>query len=494
MADNDYTSLLGRRDQSWSQIAATLLQDQQKKNKKQKKRQRRALIGGMLLSAWDNNQLANVSRNLREADNDRQYEIADATQKWDAYSKFVEVDKKVVEKGDIDVNKPDTLNTYFLEQAEAAFNKVNDDFDTRYAGRNDRYAIRENEITDIAKKLQADHLQKRKQIESAQNIDVYKGINRPYLTKEEFTKPWNEYYRAKESRVSDPSELSAVHKLFGLVGPARTRRLSLDRKMENYRNQINTLNKAYDSLVSPTPIGDIKRFYNPDAIQFTESEAILYLDKIFTGEANQVLKRSIQNAVREKVPEDDLNTAIAEDRISDTVLNSIILARSYDFDLSKEKREQLGKDFDKAWSARTGKSIDEIATLNVKDKEVYDDERYVYVERGMGLEPEDQIKLREALVSIKAEELKGADKDINIIAYNQAIVENSTVSEKTKFAVSQFERIREDSNRYQLWLKRWDVYDQFLNDEGTKDLETGKTNYFIHLYNEIELALEAKTQ
>ena len=127
MADNDYTSLLGRRVQSWSQIAATLLQDQQKKNKKQKKRQRRALIGGMLLSAWDNNQLANVSRNLREADNDRQYEIADATQKWDAYSKFVEVDKKVVEKGDIDVNKPDTLNTYFLEQAEAAFNKVNDD-------------------------------------------------------------------------------------------------------------------------------------------------------------------------------------------------------------------------------------------------------------------------------------------------------------------------------------------------------------------------------
>ena len=92
------------------------------------------------------------------------------------------------------------------------------------------------------------------------------------------------------------------------------------------------------------------------------------------------------------------------------------------------------------------------------------------------------------------EELKGADKDLNIIAYNQAIVEDSTVSEKTKFAVSQFERIREDSNRYQLWLKRWDVYDQFLNDEGTKDLETGKTNYFIHLFDELELALKAKTQ
>ena len=101
---------------------------------------------------------------------------------------------------------------------------------------------------------------------------------------------------------------------------------------------------------------------------------------------------------------------------------------------------------------------------------MYDDERYVYVDRGMGLEPEDQIKLREALVSIKAEELKGADKDLNIIAYNQAIVEDSTVSEKTKFAVSQFERIREDSNRYQLWLKRWDVYDQFLNDEGVLEV------------------------
>jgi hypothetical protein len=495
MADKDYTSLLGRRNQSWTQIAAELLQEQKNKNKKQKRRQRQALIGGLLLSAWDNSKLSNAARNLREADNDKQYDIADATQKWEAYSKFVEADKKIKSSGDI---KEGATNPYFLELAEIEFNQTNPDFDTRYAGRDDRYSIRTEQIKNVAEVLQTDHINKRNNIQSAQNIDLYKGINRPYLTREEFIKPWNEYYRAKESRLSDPSELSAVHSLFGLVGPAKSRRVALDNRMESYQTQINALNKAYNDLVTPTELSKIQRFYNPDAISFSREEAVLYLEKMFAGQADQTLKRSLQNEIRSTIStaDDPATLDKIEDRITETALNSTILAGTYDFDLSKAKREQLGNDFDKAWSARTGKSIDDIAKLNPNEKEVYDGERYVHIEKGMGREPENLIKLREAIVSIKAEKLNannlGVEPNLDIILYHQKVIDDLTTSTKDQWVVSEFDRIYSLPSLYQIWLERWDVKDDALNPTGVNSLATGKKNYFIHLYNELEIAQQSK--
>ena len=99
MAADDYTSLLGRSNQSWGELAGTLLAEQKGKNKKAKSKQRKALVAGLLLSAWDNKKVNNVIRNLKEADVDKQYDIAEATSKWDAYNTFVTEDRGYVAAG-----------------------------------------------------------------------------------------------------------------------------------------------------------------------------------------------------------------------------------------------------------------------------------------------------------------------------------------------------------------------------------------------------------
>ena len=95
----DYTSLLGKSDQSWKQIATALLSEQQSKNKKSKRKQRRALVGALALSAWDNNKLNNVIRNLEDAKVDEQFAIAKATTNWEAYNTFISEDRKFMEAG-----------------------------------------------------------------------------------------------------------------------------------------------------------------------------------------------------------------------------------------------------------------------------------------------------------------------------------------------------------------------------------------------------------
>ena len=92
----DYTSLLGRSDQSWSDIASILLTEEKKKTKKARRKQRRALIGGLLLSAWDSNKINKVVKNLQDADVDKQFDIAEATSNWESYNNFVIEDKQYI--------------------------------------------------------------------------------------------------------------------------------------------------------------------------------------------------------------------------------------------------------------------------------------------------------------------------------------------------------------------------------------------------------------
>ena len=108
----DYTSLLGRSDQSWSDVASILLTEEKSKSKKGRRRQKRALIGGLLLSAWDSSKINKVVKNLQDADVDKQYDIAEATQKWDNYNEFITNDKQFILAGG-EPKEKDEVNEYF---------------------------------------------------------------------------------------------------------------------------------------------------------------------------------------------------------------------------------------------------------------------------------------------------------------------------------------------------------------------------------------------
>ena len=146
----DYTSLLGKSDQSWKQIATALLSEQQSKNKKAKRKQRRALVGALALSAWDNNKLNNVIRNLEDAKTDNQYQIADATVKWENYNMFITDDKGFIAAGG-EPEKAEEINEYFKTVAAVNFNSANPNFEELYKNRANRHVEREEGINKLAK-------------------------------------------------------------------------------------------------------------------------------------------------------------------------------------------------------------------------------------------------------------------------------------------------------------------------------------------------------
>ena len=164
-----YTDLLGG-NQTFAQVATSLLQDQRSKNKKDRKRQKQALLAGALLSAFDYNKLNNVAKNLDQAANDKQFDIANKAQEWEAYSAYVQDDKQYKQAGgkqsikDAEGNDQEVLNEYFKSKSTLIFNELNPNFDAQYAGRSDRLSARQQEIERVAKQLEEQHLNNMKNI------------------------------------------------------------------------------------------------------------------------------------------------------------------------------------------------------------------------------------------------------------------------------------------------------------------------------------------
>ena len=161
-----YTDLLGG-NQTFAQVATSLLQDQRSKNKKDRRRQKQALIAGALLSAFDYNKLNKVAQNLDQAAVDKQFDIANKAQEWEAYSAYVQDDKQYKLAGgkqksiiDAEGKEQAVINPYFKSKATLVFNELNPNFDTQYAGRSDRLSSRQVEIERVAKMMEKQHLEK----------------------------------------------------------------------------------------------------------------------------------------------------------------------------------------------------------------------------------------------------------------------------------------------------------------------------------------------
>ena len=407
----DYTSLLGKSDQSWKQIATALLSEQQSKNKKAKRKQRRALVGALALSAWDNSKLNNVIRNLEDAKTDNQYQIADATVKWENYNKFITDDKGFIAAGG-EPEKAEEINEYFKTVAAVNFNSANPNFEELYKNRANRHAEREEGINKIAKVLQADHLKKRNELKNTQAIT---GKSSPiYLTKEEFLKPYEDHYRAKQRRATDPSELGAVHQLFGLVGPGRKRRKALDAKIAGYEKIIKGYS-IYDTLLD-LPINSApKAYYNPNDIGYTEADIVRLVE---TTVENDSLQRLLVTKARKMIVTngivDNANTALNEDTISDTQLQALLINTTVDFEKATIQAKQYKEEFADIWLVRrketdlpfTTTEIDEgDGTIRIerkainKDKfDLYEDEEDIYVAQKLGLYDENTVALQNALL------------------------------------------------------------------------------------------------
>ena len=473
MAADDYTSLLGRSNQSWGELAGTLLAEQKGKNKKAKSKQRKALVAGLLLSAWDNKKVNNVIRNLKEADVDKQYEIAEATSKWDAYNTFVTEDRGYVAAGGKKGN-------YFDTQAAIDFNKANPNFDDLYKNQRGRHAIRQDEITTRSEALKASHEKQRNTL----NIDA--SQSQPYLTREKFLKPYEDFYRTKQSRATDPSELSAVHSLFGLVGPAKKRRQALDEKLIAEENIIKALDKTYEGLLDPKNYGKaVTSFYDPDAIKYSQADALSYVQRTFGPD--EIITKKLQNDIMKIVSiKDNPNTAIKENEISDTDLNALVISSTLNFDNLTEQAVQLKDSFQEVWKTKNNKEelpftvengvkiYDKKNTDIAQQVRWYEDEEDIYVQTKLKLYTPDSLELRQAILNRNRELAKDNSNTLLIRNYEQTIEKATTLS-GFEAATQEYMRIRIDPSKLAQFNTAYNVVSD-QNKDGITAIEA-RTQY-----------------
>ena len=433
----DYTSLLGKSDQSWKQIATALLSEQQSKNKKSKRKQRRALVGALALSAWDNNKVNNVIRNLEDAKVDEQFAIAKATTNWEAYNTFISEDRKFVEAGGKE-------GDYFTNRAAAEFFRLNPNFDELYKNQSKRHKLRTNEIEKLAKTMQEEHIKQKK------TLGINTGQTKPYLTKDEFMKPYEDFYRAKERRLTDPSELSGVHKVLGLVGPGRRRRKELDQSIADKQQTVDALNKTYSELLDPKIYGTVPSYYDRDAIKYTQTDALDMIQQ--THGQDPTLVRKLQNSIKLLVAKtDDPNTAVKEKTdISDTALTAVIIVDTMDFDLLTEKAIQAKDDFEEYYKTKydkeekpEGPQPNQPAS---SEYTWYDEEEAIFIAKKLELSSTASLELRQALLNKSREEAK--DKpNIDLIRQYDQVIEKATALAGFEAATAEYMRIQVDPTR-----------------------------------------------
>lgn len=207
----DYKSLLGRPGSSFADIASAYITG----NRKSDNRARNVLLASLFFNAKEANMQAKVIKNLKELEKDKALEVAKLNAQWDKRTKL---------QTEYDQLQRDGALVYFED-------KLDRDFENQHKQHKDIMNLTSNDIETYKlnwKKTEAEKY--KKELE-----DRYKGIDRGITVKEEFQKPYMDYYDAQKEKILNPANTSLVHKMFSKIGMG-TEAPDLQKIKENFTN------------------------------------------------------------------------------------------------------------------------------------------------------------------------------------------------------------------------------------------------------------------
>lgn len=325
---NPLQSLLQKQNQggSWQDLAAGYFSNENKSSK----RIRNLMIGRVLLGAKEMKMQNNVVKNLQENDKQRTFELANLTQKWDAYKGLIEDDKGF---------KKD--KNYFYTKAENKWTELNPNYDaeTKNAG-NAATETKLQEIKDLQLKLEQIH-----------NDKITKGniTGKNYMTKETFFKPFEDYYDAQEQEIAAPKNLSLVHNAWDKI----TRNFRDKDELDSKANKI-TLAEAnrntFGYLVEPDEIGGTAAIetYRKGKKGFDTTKFIM--------DNNEAKLNILQMQGISQEQKNYLIRNIGDNEYTANELQAKVVMLSADFDPYINERQIANNSFDKQWQ-NSGKTI-----------------------------------------------------------------------------------------------------------------------------------------
>jgi len=272
MADKDYTSLLGKSSgTSWGEIAGAYLSGGRKKDN----RARNVLLATLFFNAKEANMQSKVMKNLQEMERQKTFDNAQMTDRWNAYNTLMDEDAAFKENPN-----------YFRLQAEARFAKNNPNYPSGAKLLQSEIDFKNKEVTDLEEALKNLHIEK-----------IKSGNVNKRLSKQEFFKPFEDYYVTKQEEIAAPGNVSLVHKAWNKLTNKNDKKTLTDIQKENQRNEAIRNNFGY--LLNPDEItGDAAiAQYKPLEMTVTKTEAA---NQILSSIENQDIARNLVTGLKQK--------------------------------------------------------------------------------------------------------------------------------------------------------------------------------------------------
>ena len=276
MADKDYTSLLGKSSgTSWGEIAGAYLS----KSKKKDKQARNILLATLFFNLREARLQSNVLKNLKENDEQQTFELQNRSYAFEQGLKKQNQYDEVQRRG---------AYNYYQDEAENAFYDIPEN-------RKDRQ-LYDNEPDFMAAKEEW----KQNWAEERHNqfLETY-DVDAPRLTTlETFNKPINDYFKARKEEITNPKNISLVHKAFGFLPGAKKRDKELADKTQASKVKYDKALERGTNLVSVLPSLDVKELQALDRNKIIIDDSNVrdllvddYGEDISSEIRNEVIKR-----------------------------------------------------------------------------------------------------------------------------------------------------------------------------------------------------------
>ena len=215
-----------------------------------KKRARNVMLGTMLFNAKETSMQNNVIKNLQENERQRTFDMANVTSKWEKYNELITADEAY---------KADPF--YFRDKAKEKYNKV-------WGNKELNMNLQENkdfmkaEITDYERALKNLHEEK-----------IKTGNINKRLSKEQFFKPFEDYYTTREADIAAPKNLSIVHNAWNKLTGGKKNPLT---DAEKATQRQTATRSAFDYLLDPSVVSrteQIERERDSSTVTYSKEEA-----------------------------------------------------------------------------------------------------------------------------------------------------------------------------------------------------------------------------
>ena len=248
MATKDIVdSLLNKQSKgSFGELAASYFSGQSKN----KNRMRNLMLGQVLFGAKEMSMQNKVMKNLQANEAQRTFDMANVTAKWDKYNELMTADEAF---------KADPF--YFNDKAKDKYNNVWGDKGLNMNLQKNK-EFRTKEIADYETALKNLHLEK-----------IKTGNINKKLSKEQFFKPFEDYYTNKQEDIAAPKNLSIVHNAWNRITQGKQKPIT---EAEIATQRKAATRGAFDYLLDPSVVSrteQIERERDVSTVTYSKEEA-----------------------------------------------------------------------------------------------------------------------------------------------------------------------------------------------------------------------------